>query len=582
MPAFLKYFKKIVIKNSASNLSQSQTKKYLLLKSFVICAFFILSVRLFQIQVLNTSRYRAQAKQQQVKGSLIQPKRGAIYTSDGYPVAQSIPAFIVGLDATTVSDLDFDHIQQITQIPTIEITQLKSSKNKKAKLSLLVNYEQQQLLQLIDRDQSKFTFTSAYQRVYGENAFMADILGFVGKDKDGLDVGYYGLEQYYNGDLLGQPGQTYEARSASGKAILWDNLAQYQAIDGSNIYTTIDRTVQYIVEKHLEDGIKRYNAKSAVAIIVEPKTGHIIAMSNYPDYIPGEYTNYRDQKDILRNDGISAIYEPGSIIKGITLASAIDAGKVALDETYNDTGAKLFSGHKVDNWDGKHHGQETLAEILQHSNNLGAAWLGLKLGDIALMRYFKEFGFGQKLGIDLEGEESGILYSQNNLKDIEIVNASFGQGISVTPLQAVMAFSAIANDGYLMQPMVVKKIVTQQKEILIEPKVFSRPISKSTSAVMVELLTQAATGGEAKSFITKKYKIAGKTGTAQIPVKGGYDKHLTNATFVGFLPSYKNFVILVKLEKPSFPSGYASETAVPLWMRIAEDLAMYYSLPSDK
>ena len=558
-------------------------RRFLFVRLIIIASFLLLTFRLFQIQVLNTARYKAQAKQQQVKRTVIQPKRGNIFTSDGYAVAQSIPSFYISINRSRlVANNDYLQVKKILAMEDAEYYDFKNATNTLYKPSKPIDYDQQQQFELWDVDKKIVVYTPTYQRVYSESAFLSHVLGFVGKDKDGNDLGYNGVEQYYNGDLVGQSGQIYQAKSASGKAILWGESEKYLSVNGSDLYTTIDRTVQFITERHLQEGVSKYNAKSGTVIIVEPTTGNIIAMANFPDFIPSEYSKYADNRDLLRNNAIAVVYEPGSIIKAITMASALDAGKVALSDTYNDTGAKIYSGHKVDNWDGKHHGEETLEEILQHSNNLGAGWLGLRLGSASLMRYFKDFHFGQKLGIDIDGEENGIIYQNDNLKDIETVNASFGQGISLTPLQAVMAFSAIANDGYLMKPRIVNKIKNKEKAVNFKPIVQSRPISKNTADIMVGMLTKAVSGGEAKSFISKKYQIAGKTGTAQVPIKGGYDENRTNATFVGFLPSYKNFVMLVKLEEPSFPSGYASETAVPLWMKIAEDLASYYSLPSDK
>jgi len=303
-------------------------------------------------------------------------------------------------------------------------------------------------------------------------------------------------------------------------------------------------------------------------------------MANYPNFDPKDYQN-ADSMDVL-NRAISTTYEPGSVMKGITMSAAIDLGIVSPSTIYNDNGPKVFSGHKVDNWDGKHHGEETMIEVLQHSNNLGAAWVGTKIGGKALMEYFEDFSMGAYTNIDLDGEETGILYKNFPLKDIELVNASFGQGVATTPMQIAVAFSAIANDGILMKPMVVSKIITNKKETIIKPVIGNRPISKKTADIMVDMLTQAVEGGEAKFFVSKKYKIAGKTGTAQIAVKGGYDKTKTNATFVGFFPTYKNFVMLVKLEEPTSPSGYSAETAVPLWMDIAEKLAGYYGILPDK
>ena len=352
--------------------------------------------------------------------------------------------------------------------------------------------------------------------------------------------------------------------------------------DGSDIYLTIDRNVQFIAETALKEGVEKYSARSGSVIVINPKTGEVIAMANYPTYSPAVYTDSQENEEVYRNNAISTIYEPGSVMKALTMSSAIDLGIVTPETVYLDDEPKYFSGHKVDNWDEKHHGEETMVEILQHSNNLGAAWVGGRVGSEQLLNYLHKFGFGARLGIDIEGEEGGLIYTSYPLKDIELANASFGQGISATPLQIMSVFSAIANNGYLMKPYVVSKITSSDGDTEVEPEIFSRPISEKTAETMVDMLTQAAAGGEAKYFVLKNFNTAGKTGTAQVPSEGGYDEDKTNATFAGFLSSYKNFVMLVRLEEPSSPSGFAAETSVPLWMGIASKLTNYYSFVPDK
>jgi stage V sporulation protein D (sporulation-specific penicillin-binding protein) len=406
---------------------------------------------------------------------------------------------------------------------------------------------------------------------------LGQVLGFVRSDEFGEKKGYFGLEQYYDGDLRGQNGWILREKNALGDPILWAGHDKIDAIDGSTLFLTIDRTIQFIAETELEAAVEKYSAKSGTIIISEPNTGKILAMANYPEFYPVEFKDENDH----RNLAISNTYEPGSVVKALTMSAAIDLGKVSVNTVYNDLGPVTFSGHLVDNWDKKHHGEETMTEILQHSNNLGAAWVGRQVGDEKLMSYFRAFGFGEKTGIDLEGEEAGIMYKDPRLKDIELVNASFGQGISATPLQLTMAFSTIANGGDFFKPYIVEKISRNGETSEIKPTFVRNVLSEESAEIMNEMLTQAVAGGEAKFFVSKNYKVAGKTGTAQIAIQGGYDLSKTNATFIGYLPSYKNFVMLVKLEEPSTPSGYASETAVPLWMNVAEKLANYYGLAPD-
>ncbi len=560
--------------------------RFNLFRYFIIIFALLTISRLFQIQVLNASRYKSLAREQQWQEYQLYARRGNIYTTDGYPVASSQVRYELILNLKEIGT-EIDIYKTLS--PYIENLDRKAISdaqlNERTWLTLKnpITYENKKALETIDSEKLKkaLSFKELYTRYYPEQNMLSHVLGFVGKDDSGSDIGYYGLEQYYDGDLSGQPGWLLQERSASGDPIIWAGSNKIEPKNGSDLELTIDRYVQFVSEAMLKDGVERYNAKSGSVVILDPSTGGVLAMANYPDFNPSDYKEAYKDEFAVRNSAISTTYEPGSVIKGITMASAIDLSKVEPQSTYNDAGPMWFSGYKVDNWDGKHHGIETMISVLQHSNNLGAAWVGTQVGGKPLMEYFSSFSFGNYTGIDLMGEEKGLLYSQFPLKDIELVNASFGQGVSATPLQVTVAFSAIANKGIVMRPYIVKRIVQDDKEVNIKPVILNRAISENSAETMVDMLTQAVSGGESKFFVSKKFKVAGKTGTAQIAIKGGYDENLTNATFVGFFPTYRNFVMLVRLVEPKFPSGYSSETAVPLWMRIAEKLASYYSLASD-
>ena len=553
---------------------------------FVIIFCSIIVVRLFQIQILNASKYKAQAREQQWQEYKLDSRRGNIYTSDSYSIVTSQVQYGIILN---MNELDLGTNVFSSLSPYIDgldreyisdaVLSGRKWLNLKVSIDLSVKNEIEQAN--IPGFEKAISFTEIYSRYYPEKNLLSHVLGFVGKDEDGDDIGYFGLEQYYDGDLKGQSGWLMQERTAGGAPIIWAGSDRVEPVNGSDLYLTIDRYVQFITESMLKDGVERYGAKSGSVVILEPSTGAVIAMANYPDFDPGDYSNAFKDEFVVRNSAISTTYEPGSVMKGLTMSAGIDLSKVVPSTIYHDAGPVWFSGYKVDNWDGKHHGDETMISILQHSNNLGAAWVGSQVGGKSLMEYFSAFSLGNYTNIDLEGEERGILYSAFPLKEIELANASFGQGISATPLQVASAFSAIINNGILMKPYVVQKIVLKDKVIETKPTILNRPISKATSRTMVEMLTSAVSGGEAKFFVSKNFKVAGKTGTAQIATKGGYDEDRTNATFVGFFPSYKNFVMLVRLVEPTFPSGYSSETAVPLWMRIAEKLASYYSLSPD-
>lgn len=545
----------------------------------IVVLFFFIIFRLFQIQVINASKYKAQAREQQWNRKVIPAKRGSIYTSDGYPLAISYTAYNLYIDKNQIKDESKLKKILTDNIPDIENTLDKFLNDPNRKwYKIADNLSWDIKTKLTNEGVSGFHFEEVYLRKYPESPMLGNVMGYVGSDEFANYRGFFGLEQYYEGDLRGQHGWNLQEISARGDPILWAGSDIIEPIMGSDLYLTIDRNIQYTVDQMLNEGALKYGAKSGLVIIMDPQTGKIIAMSNYPQVDPNEYNQ---GIEALRNMSVATVYEPGSVMKAITMAAAIDKNLVTPETTYNDTGPKVYSNYVVDNWDKKHHGVQTMIQILQKSNNLGAAWVGQRVGDRELIKYFSEFGFGSKTGIDLEGEETGIMNKKFPLKDIELVNASFGQGISVTPIQLVQAFSAFANGGRLYKPYIVEKIVSDGKETLIQPQQIGNPISEKSAQIMSDMLTEAAAGGEAKYFVLKNYKIAGKTGTAQIPVKGGYDPDRTNASFVGFMPSYNNFVMLVKLEEPK-TSGYASETAVPLWMEIAKFLADYYGKPPDK
>ncbi len=551
-----------------------------LVQLVVFFLFFLVVSRLFQIQVINASKYKAQAREQHWFSNKIPAKRGTIYTSDRYPVVFSITSYYPRFLMSGYKDLsEFKkYLSKHYTDSQMEIINATNLEGEVVKIPIPVNWE---IKEAMLSENPEIRFEEAYSRFYPEHTMLSNALGFIGRDKAGNEVGYYGLEQYYDGYLKGHDGWTLTEKSAIGDPILWGGAEKLPEVDGSDLVLTIDRNIQFIVENHLKDGVDRYNALSGNVVVMDPKTGEVLAMAKYPPFDPSADKRNLNLDDV-RNDIISSVYEPGSVIKAITMAAAIDLGAVDLGTTYNDTGPREFSGYKVNNWDGKNHGVIDMTQVLQLSNNLAIAWVGQKVGSETLFKYFNNFSLGRYTNIDLEGEELGLMHKKFPLKDIELANASFGQGISVTPIQVLSSFALIANEGKLMRPHLVSEIISPDKVIKVEPEILDRPISENTAKTMVEMLTQTVSGGEAKYFVSKKYLIAGKTGTAQIPVRGGYAPHRTNATFVGFFPTYKNFVMIVRLEEPSNPSGYAAETAVPLWMRIAEDIADYYGLLPDR
>lgn len=555
-----------------------------ILYCFFLAAFILVS-KLFYIQVILHEKYEAQAQEQHWIVREIPAKRGRILSKDGAVLASNQDYYLMYGEPNRIdSGSDIAHI----------LAEFLSSREGFGDYSeLYAKY-----LELLDNDlwwialEKKVDpltkaeiealnlpgvgFELAPIRYYPEKTLATHVLGFVAFNEKGERVGYFGIEGNLDGDLRGRAGKLVQEKDADGNPILVGGYDRVDPIPGRDVVLTIDRSVQYIVERELAEAVEEYGAVSGTVIVTDPFTAEIIAMANFPEFDPQNIEN----ETAARNLAVSDTYEPGSVLKAFTISAGIDTGKITPESTFVDSGPVRYSDYYIDNWDGKHHGVQTIAQLLQKSNNIGAAWVGHQIGTKKLYKYLTSFGIGEKTGISLEGEDTGYMRDPATWTDIDLATISFGQGISVTPLQIINGFNAIANGGVLYRPRIISSIETEEGEIEMETSKIRRVLDKETSETMVDLLTSAVEQGESRYFNIKGYKIAGKTGTAQIPKGGTYDPNETNATFVGFPSETKRFVMLVRLERPQ-TSTYASETAVPLWMKLAGELFNYYGIPPD-
>ncbi len=582
-----------------------------LLKSFFIFAFVLLILQLFKIQVLDHQQYAFAAKQQHWGQFEIPAYRGEVYSADKHLLAGTQNYYLLYGEPHLVEDSQktaitlADYFSQIKYDELVRETSSTQHDSIKIKNDLISRYHQEltkdglwvplerrvspiQREEILALNIKGIGFEVEPIRYYPENSLASHVLGFVASDENGENKGYFGIEGTFDEDLKGRNGRIAEEIDAQGIPILIGESKKTPAIKGSQIFLTLDRSVQYIIEQKLKDGVEKYDAKSGTVIVMDPFTGSIIAMANFPTYSPSNFNDNptADEKEYRRkverkNFAISETYEPGSIMKPLTVAAALDLGLVNENTTFEDNGPVNYSGATIDNWDSKHHGTQTVTQLLQKSNNIGAAWAGHLVGSKNLYKYMADFGLGERSFIELEGEDTGILRDYETWTDIDLANISFGQGISSTPLQMLNAINVLANGGFLLQPRIVSQVNDNGKVMETPSKVIRRVISKDTSDRMVDLLEKAAAGGEAKFFVLKNYKISGKTGTAQIPINGEYDPEKTNASFVGFLSGSKKFSMIVKLEQPR-SSIFAAETAVPMWMDIAGELIKYYGIAPDK
>jgi len=420
-------------------------------------------------------------------------------------------------------------------------------------------------------------FERKEDRIYPEASAAAHLLGFVGKNKEGDDVGYFGLEGYYDLSLAGKPGYASQENDLLGKPILTGQVKEISVISGVNLLTFLDKTVQMVLDKRLLEGIQKYGAKAGTAIVMDPKTGSIIGMSSYPSYDPVKYSQFSDE--LFKNPAISSVFEPGSVFKVVVMASALDA-KVVEADTICDicSGPLKVDKYFIETWDKKYNPDSTMLEVIVHSDNVGMAFVGQKMGSDLLYDYLDRFGIGKPTGIDLQGEVSPSLRKKGNWNIVDLATAGFGQGIALTPIQLIRAVGAIANKGIMVSPRVVDKLMGENWEENIKPKSGQRVISEKAANEITAMMVEAARKGEAKWTALRGFDVAGKTGTAQIPIAGHYDADKTMASFIGFAPSDKpKFVMLITLREPS-TSPWASETAAPLWYAIAKDLFSYFGI----
>lgn len=582
-----------------------------------LIVFGLIVIRLFKIQVIDHGKYDSLANKQHWRTLEIPPQRGRIFSQDGFVLVDNRQAYLLyghpksvtneSVVAKKLSDILFNEENFTNKEREIGSRNLRANFEKSLEVKLSSKelfwvslYHKLAASQKAKIEELKIAglgFEEETERRYPEGSLASFVLGFVGSNEAGQDAGYYGLEGYYNGDLKGEPGKIYEEQTAAGNPILLGGYKKIPPQNGRDLYLTINRSVQYSAEQGIKRGVEKYGAKSGTVIILEPYSGAILGMASYPSFDPDSWSKLARQireeagtedwsaggsvLTSFRNPAVSETYEPGSVLKGLTMSAGIATEAVTPQTTFNDSGPLMIAGYKIDNWDKKHWGTQTMIEVLQKSNNMGAAFVARTIGAPVLREYFLKFGLGSRLGVDLEGEDSGVVKELKEFHEIDLATNSFGQGISVTPLQLVSAFNAIANGGTLFKPYVVEKIKDGNKEISFKSAALRQVLYPEKAKVMIEMLTAAAEGGEAKHFILSKYRVAGKTGTAQVPTAQGYDPNKTNATFVGFLPGSMKFVMLVRLSQPG-ASIYAAETAVPLWMDITKDLVTYFGIPPDR
>jgi len=422
------------------------------------------------------------------------------------------------------------------------------------------------------------------RRYFPSNEMACHLIGFVRQPEGEKGEGQYGIEESYQEKLAGKTGRALMEKDSKGQFIPTSKEIIEKPEDGADVVLTIDSNIQIFAEQKLKEYIDDFDATGGNIVVMEVKTGKILAMVSSPKFNPNEYGSIKNIS-VFMNSAVQSLYEPGSVFKPITMAAALDKGVVTPQTTYNDTGKVEISGKIIENALRKGEGVQNMTEVLEKSLNTGAVFAQQKLGKDDFKEYVEKFGFADKTGIDLKGEVKGNTANLETKRDFELANISFGQGIAVTPIQLVVAFGALANDGILMRPYVVDRIVySNNKEEITKPSEIRRVISSSAASRITAMLVSVVENGHTQRAGVEGYQIAAKTGTAQIPdpTTKKYLETETIHTVLGYFPAFDaRFSMLVRIDKP-VGVKYAESTSAPLFGEIAKYILNYYEIPPSK
>lgn len=571
--------------------AKDNNQRIVFLRSLTIFIAILIGFKLFTQSILNHKIILASARNQQLTQENVEPKRGTIYatsvSTDGtYPIAITDEEYSILLVPRNIKDkklvaqkmadilgLDADDIYGKINNTKVYIPPIARRIDKiKANEILKLNY-------------AGVVVKPGYSRYYPEGTLASQILGFV--DFDG--IGRYGLEGYYNDVLKGLGGRIKAETDSLGRLISFvGNNTNSSAQDGDTLVLSIDQNVQYMVQQKLDDAIKKYQALSGEIAIVDVKTGGVIAMASSPNFDPNKFNEVKSE-DInnFSNPIISSIFEPGSIMKPIVIAAGIDSGKLDPNLEGDYAASIKVQGFTINTATFKSFGHENVTQALENSDNVALVTYSNLMGNDTMYDYFKKIGFGTKTGVDSDGETTGRLIPANKWSDILRATSSFGQGIALTPLQMLMAYQAIGNNGELVQPHIVSQIIRPDgSEHNIGTKDVRQVFKKSTTDIMKKMLISVVTNGEGRRAGVPGYLIGGKTGTAQIadPVNGGYLKgdHTSTGSFAGLVPGDNpRFAMIVKLDQPQTVK-FAESSAAPTFSEVAKFLLQYYQIPKNQ
>ena len=560
--------------------SQRNLRRLTAAKILFAVIFLAVGGRAIQLQLWEGERLMRLGQRQHLKEWIVLPKRGAVFDRSGDPLALSMESQSVYARPHRIQDATrlTRTLGQILNLPVAEVKQKIASEKPFVWLKRQVSSAEAEKIQALNMDGIGMFYEP--NRYYPQGQLAGQLIGFVGRDSEGLE----GLELKYNDYIRGEAGSSIAERDALGRRVLVQGIEGLHIPPGSDIHLTLDTSIQYIAEKELEASVVKYRAKAGIAIVVEPFTGEVLALANYPSFNPNNYAKQSPEQ--RRNRAITDSFEPGSTFKTILAAASLEEGVVGKDDLfYCEMGKYPYAGKVIH--DTHPYGWLPFSKILQVSSNIGFTKVAEKVKKDRYHRYIEKFGFGQLTGIDLPGEVPGLVRKPESWSAIDLATHAFGQGISTTPLQLIMAYAAIANGGFLMRPYVTRRVLAPNGEVVLEnqPHVVRRVISEKTAKLLASMLQDVTNeGGTGVMANVEGFEVAGKTGTAQKAdaVHGGYAAKKRVGSFVGFVPANNpRLVALVLIDEPEV-NVYGGIVAAPVFRNIAQGALRRLAVAPDK
>ncbi len=551
----------------------------------------VLVGRFFQLQVMEHAVYQLLASDQHDMKASLEPSRGTIYVRDQwdqklYPIAKDRPAWNLFAAPREMKDkaVVAEKVGVLLNQPKEELLARFVAASSSAYLPLAKDIPFENVEKIRDEGIAGIWVARGSARLYPETGMGGQLIGFTVTNDKNMREGRYGIESYENTELAGVPGMIEGERDALGRRLAFGQATVQPPKNGADVVLTIDRSIQQFLCQKMQEATERYEADGATGIILNPETGAILGMCSYPNFLPSEVGKVKDIS-VLNNPATFGPYEPGSIFKAFTMAAGIESGKISPETVYVDKGVEEIDNFKIRNSDKLAHGSQTMIKVLEMSLNTGTIFVQRLVGRENFQSYVKRFGFGVKTGVELPAETAGNISSLDRKGQIYAATASFGQGITTTPLQLVAAYAALANNGTLMKPYIVQEVIQDGVSTKTKPQPVREVVSSRTARLVTGMLVNVVENGHGKRAGVPGYYVAGKTGTAQIPdpKNGGYlPPEVTIGSFAGYAPAdHAKFAMLVKVDRPK-TVAFAESSAAPIFGEIAQFLMTYFHIEPER